>query len=62
MSVNPVHGNTPISSQGSSVNQQPANSVKNNSTVPQDTVTLSAAAKAKQTASSGDVDHDGDSK
>lgn len=34
------------------------------STLPQDKVTISAAAQAKQTASSigGDVDHDGDSK
>lgn len=63
MSVSAVNANTQVYSQDAAANTQsaaPPN--KNQSAIPQDTVTISAAAKAQQTSSSGDVDHDGDSK
>ena len=62
MSINPVNANTPVYPQDAPVNMQSAASAtKNQSAIPEDTVTLSAAAKAPQTGSSADVDHDGDS-
>jgi hypothetical protein len=63
MSVNPVNGNTYVHSQEPVVNaQSAANSAKKYAPIPEDSVTLSPAAKAQQTRSSADVDHDGDSK
>jgi len=64
MSVNPARGTTQASSPDHPVvnPQPPASSTKSSSAIPEDTVTLSAAAKAKQAGSSGDVDRGGDSK
>ena len=63
MSVNPVNANSHLSSPNTAVNPQPqASPGKNSPALPEDTVTLSAAAKGKQAGSFGDVDHDGDSK
>ena len=63
MTVSQVNGNTQAASLDRAVNPQPpASSKKTSSAVPEDTVTLSAATKAKQAGSSGDVDHDGDSR
>jgi hypothetical protein len=63
MSVNPVSGSA-AAQQNEQVTslQQNQNAPKQQSTIPQDTVNISSAAKAMQTSSSGDVDHDGDSK
>jgi hypothetical protein len=64
MSVTPVTINTPVDhTQNTPSNKQAAADVnKNQNVTPQDSVTLSSAAKAQQTKRSGDVDHDGDSK
>ena len=62
MSINPVSGSaTAQQNEQVTSQQQNQNVPKEQSAVPQDTVNISSAAKAMQT-SSGDVDHDGDSK
>jgi hypothetical protein len=63
MSVNPV-SESAAAQQNEQVTslQQNQNAPKQQSTIPQDTVNISSAAKTWQTSSSGDVDHDGDSK
>ena len=63
MSISPVSGNTHVATQQPAVTPHPqASATANQSAVPQDTVTLSTAAKGQPTAHSGDVDHDADSK
>jgi hypothetical protein len=59
MSVNPISGNTPVTIPEAAVKPEPP---KNESGIPQDTVTLTTPAKGQATPSSGDVNHDGDSK
>lgn len=50
MSVNPVNGVTQVNSQVDAVHaQSAANSTQNNSTIPEDTVTISPEAQALQT-------------
>jgi hypothetical protein len=63
MSVNAVHANTPVNAPEAAASSQPKVSpTKNQPTTPQDTVTLSTAAKTPQPRPSVDVDRDGDSK
>jgi len=63
MSVTPVNGSTQVYTPQPAANPAPpASSNKNSSAIPEDTVTISPAAKAQQTGASGDVDHDHDSK
>lgn len=59
MSVNAVSGTSTGQNQSVSNTTQKENAPKSQP-LPQDTVEISSAARAKQ--SSGDVDHDGDSK
>jgi hypothetical protein len=62
MSITAISGNLAVNS-----NEQGASNVQNTpkqqNPVPQDTVTISSAARAMQSSgAAGDVDHDGDSK
>ena len=62
MSITAINGNLAVQSneQGASNAQ---NTARQQNPVPQDTVTISSAARAMQSSgSAGDVDHDGDSK
>jgi predicted outer membrane protein len=62
MSVSPVTTNTPVDhTQYPPSNKQLAANVKDQNVTPQDSVTLSSAAKSQQKPS-GDLDRDGDSK
>ena len=58
MSVHPVSGNTQTAAPEAAAKPQPP---KPQAALPQDTVTLSAAATKQAAPSSGDVDRDGDS-
>jgi anti-sigma28 factor (negative regulator of flagellin synthesis) len=64
MTVTPVTTSTPVDhTQNTPSNKQSAENVtKNQTATPQDSVTVSSAARAQQTRPAGDVDHDGDSK